>query len=91
MLRFANTQAVRRRLFDWTTLSLFSITPLLTILSTGEIPARAQESAEPKSGALSQEKREFAVQFLKEAQNKFFNSISGLSDAQMRYKSSPER
>ena len=91
MLRFANAQAVRRRLFDWTTLSLFSITLLLTILSTGEIPSRAQESAEPKSGALSQKEREFAAQFLEEAQNKFFNSISGLSDAQMRYKPSPER
>lgn len=91
MLRFANAQAVRRRLFDWTTLSSFSITLLLTILSTGEIPARAQASAGPKSGALSQKEREFAVQFLEEAQNKFFNSISGLSDAQMRYKPSPER
>lgn len=91
MRRFANAQSVSRRLFDWTTLSLFSITLALTILSTGEIPAHAQESAELKSGALSQKEREFAVQFLEEAQNKFFNSISSLSDAQMRYKPRPER
>lgn len=91
MRRFANAQAVRQWLFDWTTLSLFSITLSLTILSTGEIPTRAQESAKSKSGALSQKEREFAVQFLAETQNKFFNSISGLSDAQMRYKPRPER
>lgn len=84
MLGFDNTQAVSVRWPGKTVSALL----LLAFQFAG---AFAQESALPKSAALTQRERAFAIQFLEGAGNKFFNSINGLSNDQMEYKTSPER
>jgi uncharacterized damage-inducible protein DinB len=52
----------------------------------------AQTSSAPgASGSLSKEERQRAVDYLKETQNNFLAAIEGVSDAQWKFKTAPER
>src|SRR6187397_2152487 len=54
--------------------------------------ALAQNSPAPAaSGSLSQEERQRAVKYLKETEQAFLTAINGVSDAQWKFKATPDR
>lgn len=44
-----------------------------------------------RADALKQSERDFAVKYLEETRQKFMDSVAGLSEAQWKFKSAPER
>jgi len=50
------------------------------------LPVWKGETADANGPTLSQEERTFAAKYLKETRQEFLDEISGLSEAQMRYK-----
>jgi uncharacterized damage-inducible protein DinB len=54
-------------------------------------PAAAKPASADAGGTLTQEERERAINYLREAQKEFLAATDGLSDAQWKFKAAPDR
>lgn len=61
----------------------------LLIALTGRVAA--QTVGETKMTTLTKEDRDFGVQYLKDTSQQLLDAVSGLSDAQMKFKAAPDK
>jgi hypothetical protein len=74
-------------------LALLAVVVTATSVYSQAAPAAAASaSAESKpSAGLTKEERDLAVNYLKQSQQEFLAAVDGLSDAQWKFKTAPER
>ena len=61
------------------------------ILAILVLPLMAQAPETKSSARLTEKDREFAINQLKASREKFVNAVAGLSEAQLKFKSAPDR
>jgi uncharacterized damage-inducible protein DinB len=67
---------------------LFALTVLLMLLAS---PLEAQTSESKVAQKTTEKDREFAIENLKASREKLLTAIAGLSEAQLKFKSAPDR
>jgi hypothetical protein len=71
--------------------SLLAIAFIAAPLHGQSSPAAAPKSSAAESSTLTKEERDRAIEYLKQTQKDFLDSIKGVSEAQWKFKAAPDR
>lgn len=64
---------------------------MIVVPNVGDAHGGHKSEEKKETGSLTKEDRDFGVSYLKETRHQLHNAISGLSDAQMSFKSGPDK
>ncbi|MCI0663199.1 MAG: DinB family protein [Acidobacteria bacterium] len=95
--RFANDDLQTTLSFN-KLLRLLSVGMVLTVIAlpamaqtTASAPAPAPATGSQTARKMTEKDREYAINQLKASREKFINSVAGLSEAQLKFKTAPDR